>query len=223
METHMTQQIKIMLVEDNETYRNAIARTLKRASNIELTSQFSTAEVALRNLQAASNKDHPHLILLDLNLPGMSGLDALPWVKKYAPKVKTMILTQSDAPADILTAISHGTEGYLLKSASADQIEGGIRTVMDGGASLDPSVASFILSKLQNKNRDPESSTDLSNRENEILTLLGQGMEQKEIATHLSISRNTVAHHVKKIYEKLEVTNAPAAIDKAYRTGILPS
>lgn len=217
----MTDKTKIMLVEDNESYRNVITRALKRDPDMEIASQFGTAEIALRSVQDGLKANAPDLILLDLNLPGISGLDALPWFKKYAPSTKVIILTQSDNSANVLKAISHGIDGYLLKSTTAKQIKEGIKTVMAGGASLDSEVALFMLKSMKRTSIDPESELALTEREKEILHLLSEGSEKKEIAEQLNISRNTVAFHVKQIYTKMEVPNAAAAISKAYRSGLL--
>ena len=218
----MSKNIKIILVEDNENYRNVIIRALQFDPDMELVSQFGTAEIALRSLQERSKSDEPDVILLDLNLPGMSGLEALPWFEKYAPTARIIILTQSNKEADVLSAISQGAAGYLLKSARAKQIMEGIHTVMSGGASLDPAVASFILKTMRKKLVVSALENTLSPREQEIITLLAKGLEKKEIGEQLHISSNTVSYHVKNIYEKLDVPNARAAIGKAYSTGILP-
>ena len=102
--------IRIMLVEDHFGYRETIAIALEQNENMELGSQFGTAEIALRNLQNAAPEDQPDVVLLDLNLPGMSGLEALPWIKQYAPESEVIILTQSDNAADVTRAISAGAE-----------------------------------------------------------------------------------------------------------------
>ena len=218
----MNNPVRIMLVEDQAAYREVISLALKREASVELTSQFGTAEFALRALQHPKKQVAPDLILLDLNLPGMSGLEAIPWIKEYAPDTKIIILTQSDAEADVLQAIQAGASGYLLKSASPAQITDSIQTVMDGGAPLDAGVASFILDTLQSKLPKTQPKAALSERELEILSLLANGHVKKEIATQLGISPYTVVYHVKHIYEKLEAVNAPAAISKAYQHGILP-
>jgi DNA-binding NarL/FixJ family response regulator len=214
----MKSQSKIMLVEDHAGYREVITRALKREADLELISQFGTAEIALRGLQNPAEKDRPDIVLLDLNLPGMSGIEAMPWFKKYAPQSNIIILTQSDKKDDVLRAIALGARGYLLKSATVQQITEGIRTVAEGGASLDPEMAVYLLNTLHG--RPVEAEKALSDREQEVLSLLGDGLVKKEIAERLDISTTTVAYHVKHIYEKLEVQNAPAAVAKAYRTGI---
>ncbi|CAA6677756.1 MULTISPECIES: response regulator transcription factor [unclassified Lentimonas] len=214
------QTIKVMLVEDHPTFREAIELSLAEEPDIELVGQFGAAEVALRNLQDAKNGIHPDVILLDLNLPGMSGIKALPWIKQYSPDTRIIVLTQSDKKADVLSAIHSGANGYLLKSAPIEEITQGIHTVMRGGASLDAEVANLILNQIQSSPLQSESLALLTPREADILHRLGDGLLKKEIADELEISAHTVAEHVKRIYIKLEVKNAPAAVAKAYKTGL---
>ncbi len=216
----MNKQIHIMLVEDHAGYRETIAIALEQSDNMQLGSQFGTAEIALRALQNTASPKQPDVILLDLNLPGMSGLEALPWIKGYAPNSEVIILTQSDNAADVTRAISEGAAGYLLKSATFKEITEGIETVMEGGATLDPEVARFIINTLRSQPKPTPPEKTLSEREMEVLELIGQGLAKKEIASELKISVTTVAYHVQHIYEKLEVPNAPAAVDRAHRLGL---
>jgi DNA-binding NarL/FixJ family response regulator len=216
----MNRKIRIMLVEDHPGYREVIARTLKSQSDIELISQFGTAEIALRTLQDKSRPNVPDLILLDLNLPGLSGLEALPLFIKHAPETKIIVLTQSDRKEDVLTAISRGVSGYLLKSATAQQIKDGIHTVMNGGASLDPGMAKHILDAMKTRTPVIGPNKVLTERELEVLALLGEGLLKKEIADRLDISVSTVIDHVRHIYERLSVQNAPSAVHKAHRLGL---
>jgi DNA-binding NarL/FixJ family response regulator len=216
----MKAKIKVMLVEDHAGYREVITRALKKEEKIELISLFGTAEIALRSLQDMTTRKVPDLILLDLNLPGMSGLEALPFIRQTMPDAKIIILTQSDKEADIMTAISQGANGYLLKSSTANAIREAIQTVMNGGASLDPTVANFILNTISDQPQKIPLEKELSKREMEVLSLLGEGLVKKEIASNLGISVTTVADHVRHIYEKLEVPNAPAAINRAHHLGL---
>ncbi|VGO19748.1 response regulator [Pontiella sulfatireligans] len=219
----MKKQIKIMLVEDHPEYREILEFVFGKEKGLKLISQFGNAELALRNLQDGGQGTEPDIILLDLNLPGMSGLDAMPWFAKYTPDAKIIILSQSDHEADVLRAIQQGAAGYLLKSTTMDEITHGIRTVMDGGATLEPSLARFILKTLQP--RLPKTATEegISHRELEVLSLIAKGLSQKEISSQLKISTYTVTDHLKHIYEKLNVPNAPSAIDKAHRLGLFLS
>ncbi|MGB6219846.1 response regulator [Haloferula sp.] len=218
----MNRPISLMLVEDNPEYRAVIRLALKRDGGIELVDEFGTAEIALRTVQDAPLVNRPDILLLDLRLPGMSGLDALPYFKKVVPDAKIIILTQSDQEADVLRAISLGADGYLLKASTVTAIKEGIRTVIEGGAPLDPGVAKFLLKSLQSRLPKVASEKLLSVRELEILSLLGEGMLKKEIAERLGISYPTVDSHVRHIYEKLKVRNAPSAITTAHRLGIFP-
>ncbi|MDF7799953.1 response regulator transcription factor [Pontiellaceae bacterium B1224] len=217
----MPNKIQVMLVEDSEIYRKAVSRAIQGDDQIELISQFGTAEFALRSLQQMSTRKEPDVLLLDLNLPSMNGLEAIPYFQQAIPDTKIIILTQSDKEADVLDAIQKGTNGYLLKSATNKEIIEGIHTVMNGGASLDSRVAGFILQTMKHapKKKDTDACK-LTSKEQEILSLIAEGMEQQEIGAHLHISRNTVATHIRHIYQKLEVPNAPAAINKAHNLGL---
>ena len=210
-----------MLVEDNAEYRAVVNLALDDEKDIDLIAEFGTPEIALRGILDKSIPE-PDVILLDLRLPGMSGLDALPYFKEYTPHSKVIILTQSDEEADVLLAITLGASGYLLKSASIRDILSGIKTVVKGGATLDPSVAKFILENLQNRLPKEKVKIELSTRDLEILNLLSQGFVKKQIAEQLDIGYSTVDTHVGHIYEKLQVKNAPAAVGKAFRMGIFP-
>jgi DNA-binding NarL/FixJ family response regulator len=219
----MNKTINIMLIEDSPEYRHVIDFALKRDETIELTHTAGTAELALHLLQEMPPHEIPDLILLDLNLPGMSGIEALPELQKEHPNTKIIILTRSNQESDVVDAISLGASGYLLKSAGIKEIKKGIKTVMDGGASLDTNIAKYILGALRITPSKAGGTNPLTEREVEILSLLADGLVKKEIATHLDISFFTVNSHVRHIYEKLNVPNGPAAIHSAHRLGLFPS
>lgn len=211
------------MVEDHPEYREGVMLALETEADIELIGIFGTAEAALRKLQYDKEFPKPDVILLDLNLPGMDGLEALPWFRDYIPNAKILVLTQSDCEDDVLSAISAGASGYLLKSATLDQITEGIWTVMEGGASLDANMATFILDTFKKIPPTAKMENNLTKRELETITLLSEGLSKKEISDMLSISTPTVASHVAHIYQKLNVHNAPAAVAKAFRMGIFSS
>jgi DNA-binding NarL/FixJ family response regulator len=215
----MTKNIKIMLVEDHPDYREVIELSLLGEPDMQMISKFGAAEVALRSLEDRSTLTKPDVILLDINLPGMSGIKALPWIKKYSPTTKVIMLTQSDMEADVVQAIQTGAAGYLLKSASIEEITQGVRTVMANGASLDASVARYLVLAMREQ-PTAENEVALTNREMEILSMLAEGLVKKQVADQLRIGIHTVAEHVKRIYTKLEVQNAPSAIHKAHHLGI---
>jgi DNA-binding NarL/FixJ family response regulator len=222
-ENPMTKTIRLMLIEDSEDYREGIVCVLDETPNIKVISQYSTAEIALRNLQETDKENLPDIILLDLNLPGMSGLESIPLIKQQAPDIKIIILTQSDKEVDVLRAIRLGASGYLLKSAALDSLIDGIELVHSGGATLDATLAKFILNSLSERLPEVTLGVMLSKRETDVLILIAEGQAQKQIASRLDISANTVKEYIRNIYDKLEVENAPAAVAKAYRSGILPA
>jgi len=218
----MKKNIHIVLVEDHPEYRAVIGMALAREPDMELTGQFSTAEDALQGLQHDARLKGTDIVLLDLNLPAMSGLEALPRISEACPGAKIIVLTRSDREADVLSAISHGAAGYLLKSVTRQQIVDGIHSVMKGGAPLDAAVARHILKTLQERPPRTTAEPALSQRELGVLNLLAEGLLQKEIAIKLGISNTTVNTHIEHIYEKLNVANAPAAVNKAHRFGLFP-
>jgi len=218
----MKRKTRIILIEDHPEYRKVLEFALEEEADMELVSKFGAAEVALRHLQDMSTRKEADIILLDLNLPGMSGLKAIPYLKTSLPAAEIIILTQSDKEADVLRAIQSGAAGYLLKSSSMQEIAQGIRTVISGGATLDANIARFIMQAVQAQTPNVTSEKVLSEREMEILTLLAEGLVKKEIADRLCISSHTVVSHIRHIYEKLNVQNAPSAVNKAYRLGLFP-
>lgn len=219
----MSQKIRIMLVEDNSDYRLVIEHALEPEADIELVSQFSMPEIAIRHLEDKT-RIIPDLILLDLRLPRMDGLESLTWFRKALPRAKIIILTQSDAEADVLKAIQLGASGYLLKSSRADQLIDGIRSVIKGGSPIDANIAHYILNRLPSTpDSKEEARAQLTKRQIEILSMLAEGYSKKELSNMLSISVSTVNTHVEHIYQKLGAPNAPAAVSTAYKSGILPT
>jgi DNA-binding NarL/FixJ family response regulator len=210
----------IMLIEDSPEYRESVVLALSTADHITVSHQFGTADQALHFLETDATGTLPTLILLDLRLPGLSGIDALPHLKTHAPGVPIIVLSQSDREVDVVHAIIAGASGYLLKSSTCGQLLEGIHSVLEGGAPIDPKVARFILNTLRNTPLKSEEDDTLSDRELDVLALLGEGLVKKEIANRLDISTHTVDNYMRRIYEKLQVPNGPAAVAKAYRSGI---
>lgn len=213
-----------MLVEDHPEYRECMALALGKEASIDLASEFGTAEQALNALENDGAFEKPHVILLDLNLPGISGIEAIRLLKTHLPPAHIIALTQSDDESDVLAAITAGASGYLLKSSSRAKISEAIKSVMDGGAPVDPKMAQYLLKHLKKGSASTGVSGEiLSEREVDVLSLLAGGLVKKEIAEQLNISSHTVNNHIRHIYEKLQVQNAPAAINEAYKKGIFTS
>jgi DNA-binding NarL/FixJ family response regulator len=172
----MKRKIKLMLVEDSPAYRKVVDRTLKSEEDMELISQFSSAEGALRSLQDLSTRQEPDLVLLDLHLPGMTGIEAIPHFQRTIPDIRIIVLTQSGREADVLSAIQSGASGYLLKTSTLNQMKAAIRDVFAGGATIDSAVANFITRALRERPPKLEPDFELSQREIEILTLTSDGL-----------------------------------------------
>lgn len=217
----MKNTIKVMMVEDHPEYREAVQHVLGKEDDFDLVGIFGNANQALRELEKNTVKDSPNVILLDLNLPGMSGLEAMPWIRKYAFDAKILVLSQSDNEAEVFKAIRNGALGYLLKSSSMDDIKTAIRTVAKGGALLDPALANYVLDELKSGSAASAEKVKLTPRELEILSMISEGHSQKDISIMLKLSVYTIAEHLTNIYEKFQVKNAPSAISKAFRAGIL--
>ena len=211
-----TDSVKVIIVEDNLTYREALESGLRVADNVECMAAVHSSESALESIAGGSI---PDVVLLDLELPGMGGLQAIPEFRKAIPGVDILILTQFDDRPKVVEAISRGASGYLLKTASISEILHGIQEVRAGGAPLNSRIARMVLTAFSHL-APKEESEKLTAREREILELLSQGYAKKQVAGELKLSYYTVDTHVKNIYEKLQVHNLAGAINKAARRGL---
>jgi DNA-binding NarL/FixJ family response regulator len=215
----MKDPIHIILIEDNPSFREVIGFALKDEVDLELVDSFGAAEAALRSLQ--DGVCQPDVVLLDIQLPGLSGIEAIPQILEHCPDTKILMLTQSNREADVLEAIRLGAVGYLLKSSSVEEIIHGIHQVNADEAVLDQSVAMFLIKALHQRPPQQTPPIALTGREMEILTLMSEGLSKKMIADRLGIGSGTVGDHAKSIYQKLNVQSAPAAVTAAFREGIL--
>jgi len=217
----MPNTIKIMVIEDHPEFRETLEFVINKELDMELLGQYGNAELGLRALESMQTQVSPDILLLDLHLPGMSGLDAIQWIETYAPKTKIIVLTQSDKEKEVLHAIHLGASGYLLKSSTMQLLTKGIRDTFDGHAIVDPSVARYLLNNIRSLPLSSDNAPLLSKRETEVLSFMAEGLAQKEIAKKMEISTYTVTDHLKHIYEKLNVQNAPQAVAQAFKKGIL--
>ena len=220
METSQTEPLGIVLIEDNPNYRKALREALEDCSGFAICGDYGNGEIALKQLSSPSIQP-PDIVLLDLELPGMGGLDVLPRIREQLPEARIIVLTRSEDQPKVVSAISSGASGYLLKSSSFEKIEQSIRDVGAGGASLDPQVANFLLRAFQSIRPKQDDVSGLSQRQLEVLELLAEGLLKKEIADRLDLSYHTVVMHVRHIYDKLQVQNVSAAVAKAIKRGII--
>ena len=204
---------RILLVDDHPLTRDALAALLTQ-EGFEVVGDAATGEEAI----AAARKLHPDLVLLDLTMPGMDGLTALPRIREEAPEAEVVVLTASDAEENLLAAIRGGAAGYLLKTEPPEQIAAFLRGVVRGEAALSGGVARRLLDRVREGGRldtIPESITrTLSAREVEVLLLLDEHLGTDEIAQRLFISEHTVRSHVKSLLRKLGVSSRREALDR---------
>lgn len=220
MDTSEQKKLHIILIEDNPNYRKVLREALDDSEYVTIGNDFGNCERALKYLASATTVP-PDVVLLDLELPGMGGLDAIAPIQTQCPKTRIIVLTRSEDETKVVQAISRGASGYLLKSSSLEKIEQSIQDVGAGGASLDPLVANYILRAFQTARPEQTVENGLSKRQLEVLELLAEGLLKKEIADRLDLSYHTVVMHVRHIYDKLQVQNVSAAVAKAIKRGII--
>ncbi len=204
--------MNVVVVEDNETTRQNLKLLLAGEHHVARVQDFACGEDALRDV-AWQDVD---ILLTDLGLPDMSGIELIGRVRLNYPQVSCMVLTVSENRDDVFSAIKAGACGYLLKGTSPRELIESLHELMQGGAPMTPRIARKVIMALQKQ--DPAANV-LTAREREILQSVDRGLSYKEIADHLSISPNTVHTHIKNIYEKVEACNREEALRKARRLG----
>ncbi len=203
----------VWLVEDHADSRNILARVLNQSATIRCPCTFATCEEALSALQ---REPRPDVILLDVGLPGMNGIEGIRHFKTAAPDTHIIILTVYDDQDKVFSAICAGASGYLLKTADEEAIAAAIQDVLEGGAPITPRVARLVLNMFAAR------SYGLSEREREVLDLMVRGLVKKEIADRLGLSYHTVDNHLRSIYVKLQVHTRGGAVAKALSEHLIP-
>jgi DNA-binding NarL/FixJ family response regulator len=212
--------IRIWLVEDHQAYGERLMRALNRLEGLACERRFTASEDVLPALQTAAA---PQVVLLDVGLPGMSGIEAIPQFRALAPQAAIVILTVFEDDDKIFRAICAGAAGYLLKTASHDEIAAALRAAVNGGSPINPRIARRVLEMFSKANANPpRHDYGLSPREQEILQLLVQGKTIKEAASQLGIGFYTADEYIRGVYEKLHVHSRGSAIAKAIQEGLVP-
>jgi len=211
-----TTPFTVWLIEDNEAYRTAALRIVGRMENIREARGFKSCEAALKALDAASAADAPGIVLLDIGLPGMSGLDAIPLLKQRAPDAQVLVLTVFDDEEKVFRAICAGADGYLLKGSNFDGIREALIEARAGGSPMNGRIARLVLRQFAQQT-PPQPDYGLTVREREILEAMVRGLTKKEIAAELGLSVHTADFHLRHIYEKLHVHTRTGAVAKAVR------
>ncbi len=209
---------KIAVFDDNIARREGLQLLIDAMSEMKCVGIFSDCTDIVHRLKS----NLPDVILMDINMPNVNGIEGLRLVKKAYPEIKVIMQTIFEEEGKILEAISSGADGYIIKQKSPMKLIEGIKEVMEGGAPMTPSVAFKVL-KLFNTTQKSSSTSDiiLTNREKEILNLLVEGYSYKMIADKCFISYATVNKHISNIYAKLQVNSVAAAVTKALREGLV--
>lgn len=202
--------ISVAIVEDDRAVRASLAGILERAADCRCVGAYGSAEEALRELPPL----RPDVVLMDINLPGASGIECTTRLKVQLPAMQVIMLTVYEDTTSIFSALKAGACGYLLKRSSPGEILEALTTVQNGGAPMTSEIARKIVMTFQTPAPSAGAAATLSAREQEILDLLSQGKVSKEIADRLAISYHTVRVHTKHIYEKLHVRSRAEAVLK---------
>jgi len=198
----------VALVEDDPGLREQLVRILKSAPDIDCVGAFATAEEALEQIPAL----HPDVVLMDIKLPGMSGIDCVARLKKTLPALQIVMVTVYEDSERIFLALKAGASGYLLKSSPPEQLLAAIRDVHAGGAPMSSHIARKVVRHFHGLGPAPEQKPPLSPRERQVLDLLSTGFIYKEIADQLDIGVETVRTHVKSICQKMHARNRLEAV-----------
>jgi DNA-binding NarL/FixJ family response regulator len=214
----ITKKIPVWLIEDHAEFRQMVAWQLNQIPDLDCARAFSTCEDALAALRSGPA---PRVILCDVGLPGMNGIDAISAIKAIVPAAHIIMLTVHDDHQKVFGAICAGASGYLLKDASEETITTAIHDVLNGGSPMNPRVARLVLDRFARENATPKDSYRLSAREKQILELMVEGYIKKQIAEKLGISFHTVNNQLRSIYEKLHVHTRGGAVAKALKERLL--
>ena len=207
--------MRIMIVEDGPLVRGNLALILAGEPGFEICGTFATAEEGLEALEGAA----PDILIADIGLPGMSGIELIRTAKRQRPGLDIIAFTVFDDRETIFAALKAGATGYMLKGTSPRQLIDAIQNVTEGGAPMSPRIARAVISEFRSP--DLEEPYLLTLRETEVLKLLERGFSYKAIADRCSISPHTVNTHVKKIYDKLHAKDRCSALLNARRRGII--
>src|SRR3954463_2378143 len=214
--------IRVLICDDHSLFRRGLIMVLESEEGIEVVAEAEDGEEAIRKAEEAA----PDVVLMDVRMPRMSGIEATRSIAEAVPTAKILMLTVSDEEEDLYEAVKAGATGYLLKEISIEEVANAIRAVVTGQSLISPSMASKLLNEFNTLVKRAEEKQQfpaprLTDRELEVLKLVAQGMSNREIAEHLYISENTVKNHVRNILEKLHLHSRMEAVVYAVREKLL--
>jgi DNA-binding NarL/FixJ family response regulator len=206
----MNQGIRVSLVEDDPGIRENLQLLLESSEGFEFLQAYSSGEEALQLIPGKL----PDVVIVDINLPGISGIEVTRKLKATFPALQILILTMYEDSDQVFDALRAGAAGYLLKRTNSEKILEGLREIKSGCSPMSGSIARMVVQHFQQALRPPPGQTALSPREKQILQGLSEGYRYKEIAAQLGITYDTVRAHIRNIYEKLHVTSRTEAVVK---------
>lgn len=208
---------KIVVYDDNQARRESLEALLLLTDGLKQVGSFENCNNIAKDIQHTT----PDIILMDIEMPGTNGISGVAIAKKLFPQVKIIMQTAFDNDDKVFAALQAGAEGYILKNGSIDQILQSIDDVMNGGASMSPSIALKVMRFFNQQKKQLPADYNLTAKETDVLKFLSQGLSYKMIANSLSISYFTVNSHVKKIYEKLQVHSLGEAVALALKNKLV--
>jgi len=216
------QALRVLVVDDHALFRRGLQMVLRQEPDIDVVGEAGDGHEAV----AKAQEFMPDVILMDVRMPKRSGIDATQKIKELLPHVKILMLTISDDEADLFEAIKAGASGYLLKEISIDEVADAVRSVWAGHSRISPSMAAKLLSEFAAMSKRAEERQQLpaprlTDREMEVLRLVAQGLNNRDIAKELFISENTVKNHIRNILEKLHLHSRMEAVVYAVREKLL--
>ena len=208
----MGRNIRISIIEDDETLRDGYTFLIGATEGYDVVSSYCSYDEAAKKIAI----DKPDVILLDIELPGINGIDAIPKLKKLLPNCYILILTVYESEKQIFNALANGASGYLTKNTPSTKIIESIKEVREGGGPMSINIARLVIRSFQKNQESP-----LSKRETQILELIGEGKSRGQIASELFIDLETVRSHIKNIYLKLDVNSRADAIKLARQNKLI--
>ncbi len=219
-EGYSDQVIRVLIADDHALFRQALRAVLDGEPDLDLVGEASDGEEAIRMAEELA----PDVVLMDVRMPNIAGIDAARRLKESLPSTKVVMLTVSDDEEDLFDAIKAGASGYLLKEINPDEVARAIRQIQAGQSLLSPSMASKLLTEFATMTKQAEERPfhpRLTDREMQVLKLVAQGMTNREIGKELHISENTVKNHIRNILEKLHLNSRMEAVIYAVREKLL--
>lgn len=212
--------IRVIFFEDNKKYRESLSILIDGTPGFKIAGAFADANYVVRKIAECT----PDVVLMDIEMPGMSGIEALHEIKKHYPKLNVLMQTVFEDDDKIFESICQGASGYILKNTPPAQLLDAIADTYNGGAPMSPVIAKKVLQLLQSKSKQPvaaENEIALTTREKEVLLHMVNGMSYKMIAAKCDVTFETVRSHIKNIYAKLHVTTMTEAVVKAVKDNLV--